>query len=118
MFRSGQVRSLELRQGCIFSKIRVQSAWKTDNDIVEVKNSLCKKYMWFFEYFYLVKYIAISFHINSCGRVFNIKMYNIEMLLQNGFEDINFIMKFWKDNSKCQNFCPFKIINNINLPQK
>ena len=60
-------------------------------------------------YFYLVKYIAISFHINSCGRVFNIKMYNIEMLLQNGFEDINFIMKFWKDNSKCQNFSPFKL---------
>ena len=29
-----------------------------------------------FEYFYLVKYIAISFHKNSCGRVFNTKIEN------------------------------------------
>ena len=29
-----------------------------------------------FEYFYLVKYITISFHKISCGRVFNTKIEN------------------------------------------
>ena len=42
------------------------------------------------------KYI-ISFRRNSCGKLFTMKIYDIEKLPQNGFEDIDFIMKFWKD---------------------
>ena len=65
-------------RGVYFSTIRAQSVWKTNNRIVEGKYSMSKIYV-VFEYFYMVEYIAISFHINSCGRVFNIR-YIMEFL--------------------------------------
>ena len=46
--------------------------------------------------------------MNSLGQIIHIKIYEIEKLPKNGVEDISF-MKFWKDNSKCQNEGVFKL---------
>ena len=38
-------------RGVYFSTIRVQSVWKTNNEIVEGKYSICWKFMWFLSTF-------------------------------------------------------------------
>ena len=68
--------------------------WKTNNEIVEGKYSVCQKFTQF-EYFYKLPHKLVVE-----GHSISKYIYDTEKLPQNGFEDLNLIMTFWKDNSK------------------